>query len=45
MTFDSLKLQSNDDNLIVWNKLSDCSVQTFKLHKGGGIQSALRIYS
>ena len=35
MTFDSLKLQSNDDNLIVWNKLSDDSVQTFKLRKGG----------
>lgn len=35
MTFDSLKLQTNDDNLIVWNKLSDDSVQTFKLRKGG----------
>ena len=41
MTFDSLKLQSNDDNLIVWNKLSDCSVQTFKLRKGGHLQARL----
>ena len=41
VTFDSLKLQSNDDNLIVWNKLSDCSVQTFKLHKGGGFKVRL----
>lgn len=41
MTFDSLKLQTNDDNLIVWNKLSDDSVQTFKLRKGGLLQVRL----
>ena len=45
VAFDTLKLQTNDDNLVISNSLSLCSVQTFKLHKGGGIQSALRIYS
>lgn len=38
VTFDSLKLQTNDENLIVWNKLSNASAQTVKLRKGGILQ-------
>ena len=41
VTFDSLKLQTNDENLIVGNELSNSSVQTFKLHKGGGFKVRL----
>ena len=41
VTFDSLKLQTNDENLIVWNKLSNSSVQTVKLSKGGVLQVRL----
>lgn len=41
MAFDTLKLQTNDDNLVISNSLSLCSVQTFKLRKGGLLQARL----
>ena len=41
MAFDTLKLQTNDDNLVISNNLSHCSAQTFKLRKGGLLQVVL----
>lgn len=41
VAFDTLKLQTNDDNLVISNSLSLCSVQTFKLRKGGHLQARL----
>ena len=41
VAFDTLKLQTNDDNLVISNSLSLCSVQTFKLRKGGLLQVVL----
>ena len=41
VAFDTLKLQTNDDNLVISNNLSLCSAQTFKLRKGGLLQVVL----